>query len=108
MAFPFIPVVVGLGVTGWAWKRSRRGKKLSDEHKRAYQTALAETADPSKLRALADVLQKDGHRHEAAELRKRAEVHETPPEVKKKYRDVRNRALKNTDPDKVRDVAKGF
>jgi hypothetical protein len=65
-------------------------------------------SDPVKLRKLADVFDKEGCKHEAGNLRKKADNMELPPDVKKARRQAYKKALKSKDPVAVEKMANAF
>lgn len=107
-----VPVIALLGATAVggsvAYKRSKAKHKITDERKRVFERALEKLEDPKKLRALADTFQSEGLKHEAVELRKRANVLDAPAKVKAEREAVFKKALASKDPVKVKKVANAF
>jgi hypothetical protein len=80
-----IYIVVG-GLVVLAWYKSAGKGKLTPERDEIYQEALEHLTDPEKLRILADVFEKEGLHIKALVLRKRADLWDLDPSVKRAHR----------------------
>jgi len=109
MPFPLIPAaVVALAGAGVYVHKKRKPKKMSAEQEKIYSAALKTLKDTAKLRGLADTYQKEGFKHEADMLRKRAALRELPPETKKARKAAFKAGLQSKDPVKVNRLAEMF
>ena len=107
--FPIIPAIL-VAATGTvaAVKYSKRKKEVSEQRKKVFTSAMRSAKDPDMLTKLADTFEKEGHKHEANELRKRAKVLSASPKVKAQRKAIFKQALKSKDPKKVGIIANAF
>jgi hypothetical protein len=105
----FLPVAAGAGAIGLAyWKVKNRKSKLTPERKKIYTEALKSMKDPAKLRSLAGDFEKQGLTHEAAMLRKRADLRAKPPAQKQAHVDAFKKGMQSKDPKAVHSLADAF
>jgi hypothetical protein len=104
-----VPIVAGLGTLGVAyWKVKHRKPKLTPERKKIYTEALKSLKDPVKLRSLASDFEKEGLTHEAAMLRKRADLRAKPPTQKEAHVEAFKKGMQSKDPKAVHTLADAF
>lgn len=104
-----LPVVAGLGALGAAyWKVKSRPAKLTAQRKKIYTEALKSLKDPAKLRKLAGEFEKEGLKHEASMLRKRADLRAKPPAQKEAHVEAFRKGMQSKDPQAVNKLAAAF
>lgn len=104
-----VPIVVGAGALGAAyWRVKSRRPKLTPQRRKIYTEALKSLKDPAKLRKLADEFEKEGLKHEASMLRKRADLRAKPPAVKEAHLDAFKKGMQSKDPKAVEKLANAF
>jgi hypothetical protein len=108
----FIPVgvVVLAGVSYHFAKKRDETKKtaLTPERKAVYEGALTSLKNPDELRKMADSFESVGLPEHATVLRKRAHLHELPPEIQKRRKEEFQFAMSHHDPNVVLKYADAF
>lgn len=111
MAFPLIPVAIGLLVAGAAVAVSRRKPnqgEMTPERQTIFESAINSVQDPAKLRALAASFRSAGLEKEAQALEGRADHRELPSDVKAERAQVFRDAMSSQNPQAVLRVADAF
>lgn len=104
-----LPVVAGIGAIGAAYLKVRsRKSKLTPQRKKIYTEALKSLKDPVKLRKLADTFEKEGLKHEASMLRKRADLRAKPQAQKEAHVEAFKKGMQSKDPKAVHKLADAF
>lgn len=104
-----IPIALGVGAMGAAWwKVKNRKPKMTPARKRIYTEALRSLKDPAKLKVLADEFEKEGLKHEAEMLRKRAALRAKPEVLKKEHAEAFRKGMASTNPEGVNKLANAF
>lgn len=106
----WLPVAgVALLAGGAAYRhRKKKIRKMTPRETEIYQKAFKTLQDPDKLKALAAKYEKNGFKHEAEMLRKRAGLRALPPDVKKARRAGFQKAMKSQDKTKILKLADLF
>jgi len=106
---PLIPAAIVLGGAGVAWYKARkRQPKMTPARKKLYQEALRSLKEPAKLRKLADEFEKEGLKHEASMLRKRADLRAKPQPQKDAHADAFRKGMASKNPEAVKKLASAF
>lgn len=110
---PIYLAFAGLTALAYGAKRYRDKKstfhgELTPERQVVYETAMNQVAEAEKLRALADVYDKQGLHGHAEMLRKRANLRELPKDLKEARREVFRKAMASKNKEAVRQVAEAF
>ena len=107
----FLPALTALVVTlgGMAFLKAKRPGVMTAERDRIYRAAIGGSLkSPEKLRALADLFEKERLFPQAQLLRQRAALRELPDDIKKQRRLVFRRAMRSTNKAAVISVANAF
>lgn len=107
MLLPIATIVLALG--GVAFVRAKRPGVMTAERDRVYRAAIGGSLKtPEKLRALADLFEKERLYPQAQLLRQRAALRELPDDIKKQRRLVFRRAMRSTNKAAVFAVADAY
>ncbi len=105
---PLLPVTILALMGGTGYVVYKRKGKMTPDRKKLFETAFETLKPPAKLRELANMFEKEGHKTEAELLRKRAALREQSPEKTAKERAIFKQAMSSNNPDAVMKIAKIF
>lgn len=110
MALPLLPLLV-LGLAGgaaYAVSRKPQQSEMTPDRQIIFETAMNSVADPTKLKALADVFESQGLKEQAELLRKRAALRTMPPDVKEGRREAFQAGMASQNPESIMKLADSF
>ena len=104
-----IPLAIALGSGIGAWQlHKRRPPTMTLERQKQYDSVLTGKHSPEEMVSIAAVFEGEGLKAQGYLIRQRAALRAAPEEVKEKRREILRKAIKSTNVEAMKEVAKAF